>query len=424
MMRTPGSDPRDPREPYPSIGSALMLTLLAVLAAGFTGIAFIDFGLLAAVGIGQAIGVGAVATLGAQRVAEPQAQRLGLRGLDLEAIPMILCLIPAVLLASELDNVAAEWSGDPTSISETAARAREEAGALDASLEEGVAANDYDAIPADAYDIPSNGATTNAADDATNPVSNNRAGSERADDGDARLDADSETNAGPDELDEPPGQSDEADRLIDPDDPVSVLSAFIVMVGISPIVEEFLFRGVIQQGIVARLGLVRGISVVALLWTLLRPAPLAGFARFLAAAVASFALGCALGIVRIATRSILGPILLASGWAAVGLSAVVLEGRIALPGLNVPGSHLPVLVTLASAGLVGWAGWTIYQEAERRYAEDSIAQPRSPDGPTGGGGQGGGGGEDAERPDAHPGERTDDESDDGDGDGRPPLRLV
>ena len=81
-MPRPGSPPNGP---YPSVGSALMLTLLAILAAGFTGVAFIDFGLLAAVGIGQAIGIGAVATMGAKRVPEPQAERLGLIQSDKKA---------------------------------------------------------------------------------------------------------------------------------------------------------------------------------------------------------------------------------------------------------------------------------------------------------------------------------------------------
>jgi hypothetical protein len=98
-------------QPYPDIRSALTLTLLAMLAAAFTSFAFIDFGLLAAVGIGQAIGVGAVATMGAQRVAEPQAVRLGLRALDWKDVPAIMCLAPAILLVSELDNVAADWAG-------------------------------------------------------------------------------------------------------------------------------------------------------------------------------------------------------------------------------------------------------------------------------------------------------------------------
>lgn len=343
---------RGPDEPYPNIRNALMLTVMAIFAAGFTGIAFIDFGLLAAIGVGQAIGVGAVATLGAQRVAEPQAQRLGLRGLDPEAIPLILCLIPAVLLASELDNWATDWSETPSAIESSAAG--------DESSDDLAAA--YDGL----------GSGTDA---------------------DATTLGDRDDTSAIDELDaEGAGQGgaeDEAQKLIDLDDPASVIQAVIVMVGISPVVEEFLFRGVIQQGIVQRLGLLRGVSVVALLWTLLRPAPLAGFARFLAAAVASFALGWLLGMARIATRSILGPILLASGWAAVGLASLVFTDRIAWPGLNVPGTHLPLLVTVGSAGLVGWAGWTLYHEAELRFAEE-LAAMRGADDDDSGSGPGGG----------------------------------
>lgn len=329
-----GPRPPDPREPYPSVRGALVLTLLAILAAGFTGIAFLDFGLLAAVGVGQAIGVGAVATMAAQRVPEPQAERLGLRALEPEAIPVILCLIPAVLLASELDNLVADWAPAPSSI---------ESSVLEGSEGEARAAGG------------------SGGEDQPNPEpsyenSDSGAGLEQASDPYERSD---ELSA---------AQEDEAPpRLIDPDDPASVLQAIVVMVGISPIVEEFLFRGVIQQSLVQRLGLIRGISMVALLWTLLRPAPIAGIPRFLAAAVASFALGWALGIVRLATGSILGPILLASGWAAIGLASVALEGRVDLPGLNVPGSHLPILVTAASLVLVAWAGWTVYLEAARRF---------------------------------------------------------
>jgi membrane protease YdiL (CAAX protease family) len=294
-----GRSGKDAKGPYPDLRGAFMLTVLAIVAAGFTGVAFIDFGLLAAVGIGQAIGVGAVATMGAQRVAEPQAERLGLRALDLKMVPMILCLAPAVLLASELDNFAADWSSTPEQIEEF-----------------------YESSEID------------------------------------EREAESEDGQIEDEL---------TTRLFDPDDPWSLLAAFVVMVGISPVVEEFLFRGVIQQGLVQRMGLLRGVTMVALLWTLLRPAPIAGFARFVAAAIASFALGWALGIVRIASASILGPILLAGIWAAIGLSAIGLEGKMDLPGMNVEGTHLPWSVTLASLGLVAWAGWTTYKEAERRF---------------------------------------------------------
>jgi len=329
MMRPPEEDPN---QPYPNVRSALMLTMLAILAAGFTGMAFIDFGLLAAVGIGQAIGVGAVATMGAQRVPEPQAARLGLRGLDLESIPLILCLVPAILLASELDNIAVDWVGS------------------DSKIELGLSVEPGDPVATresrSAYDDPTEPIPATEQEAwADDPEDYDGLGSEEAPEDAAPL------------------------KLVDADDPASVLQAFVVIVGISPIVEEFLFRGVIQQGLVQRLGLVRGISVVALLWTLLRPAPVTGFARFAAAALASFALGWALGITRIATGSILGPILLASGWAAIGLAALVLEGRIDLPGMNVDGTHLPLLVTLASLGMVTWAGRTIFQEAEKRFAQ-------------------------------------------------------
>ncbi len=317
MMGQPGNHSNGP---YPDLRGAFMLTVLAIVAAGFTGIAFIDFGLLAAVGIGQAIGVGAVATMGAKRVAEPQAERLGLRALDMKMVPIILCLAPAVLLASEIDNFAADWSSAPEQI-EDVFEAFEETG-------------------------------------------QEEEGDEASDEGSAE------------------GESKVTSRLFDPDDPWSLLSAIIVMVGISPIVEEFLFRGVIQQGLVARMGLLRGVTMVALLWTLLRPAPIAGFSRFVAAAIASFALGWALGIVRIATSSVLSSMLLASCWAAIGLGAVALEGKLDLPGMNVEGTHLPWSITLASLGLVAWAGWTLYREAELRFSSGDAGSPGPPTPPT------------------------------------------
>ena len=324
-------------QPYPDIRSALTLTLLAMLAAAFTSFAFIDFGLLAAVGIGQAIGVGAVATMGAQRVAEPQAVRLGLRALDWKDVPAILCLAPAILLVSELDNVAADWAG-----SDSPEEIASSINAIDGIDAGSPIQNDFDAgLPNE----PRPGEGELAA---------------------SRGDPKTESTKTELDLERP---------LIDPEDPWSLLAAFVVMAGISPLVEEFLFRGVIQQGLVQRFGLVRGVTAVALLWTLLRPAPIAGFARFFAAAIASFGLGWALGIVRIATGSILGSILLASSWAAISLFAIGFADRVELPGMNVDGTHLPWSVTLGSLVIVGWIGWTIYQQAETRFRADSTPPP-------------------------------------------------
>jgi membrane protease YdiL (CAAX protease family) len=330
-------DERDEREadgPYPDVRGAFVLTLLAMFAAAFTGVAFMDFGLLAAVGVGQAIGVGAVATMGAKRVGEPQAERLGLRILDWKSVPAILCLAPAVLIVSELDNFAADWSASGA--------------ALEQSVED----------PADALD-PTGFDEESEAADPDGPGSAEGARASEFDSSDATADNDIKEELAP---------------LIDPNDPWTLLQAFVVMVGISPVVEEFLFRGVIQQGLVRRLGMLRGVATVALLWTMLRPAPLAGVTRFVVATLASFGLGWALGIVRIATGSILGPILLASSWAAIGLGSLALEGRLDLPGMNVEGTHLPWSVTFASLVLVAWAGQAIQAEATQRDAAERLAR--------------------------------------------------
>jgi len=313
----------DPRAPYPDLRGALMLTLLATLSAALIGVLLMDLGTLAAVGVGQALGMGAIATMAARRVPEPQAERLGLPGFDPRAILAVLCLAPALLLASELDNVAASWVGASESQSERGSESGFES------------------------------------------------------QGENGIETQSETQS------ESPGESAGADEdepeavvlapLIDPEDPWSLLQAIVVLAGISPVVEEFLFRGVIQQGLAARLGLLRGVAFTALLWTLLRPAPVDHWLRFLAAAIASLGLGCALGIVRVATGSILASILLSSLWSAIGLTSLALEGSVDLPGLNVEHSHLPWPVLLASAGLVFWAGRRLHRRAEDRFRVERAA---------------------------------------------------
>jgi len=299
---------REAEAAYPDVRAAFLLTIGALLAATFVGVLVSDLGLLAAAGIGQAIGIGGVATLAARRVPEPQAARIGLVALPWRAWPLILCLAPAALVASELDNFAYDWSPQV----EEAAVAT---GAPDTAVE------------AKAEDAP-------------------------------RAEAEAEEAEGNDE-----GES--LERLIDPGDPFNLMEALIVMVGIAPVVEEFLFRGVLQQGLVARLGLARGLTLVALLWTMLRPVPATSVARFIAAFFAAFAMGWLLGVVRIYSRSILGSILLASLWAAIGFASLALEGRVELPGMNVEGTHLPAALAAASLLVVAFAARAMYAEVAR-----------------------------------------------------------
>ena len=48
----------DPNQPYPGVGAALLLTIMAVFASVFTGIAFFGLGALTAYGVGRAVGGG------------------------------------------------------------------------------------------------------------------------------------------------------------------------------------------------------------------------------------------------------------------------------------------------------------------------------------------------------------------------------
>lgn len=332
--------------PYPDVRSAFFLTLLAMLAAAVVGVFFLGLGTLAAVGIGQALGVGGVATWAARRVAEPQAEHLGLRPLDARMLPIVLCLAPAILLASELDNFAGDWSRESESRGATYLESEiVEDEDLDRSLPQATiderASDETQPLPSPALDAE--------GEDEVSPGS-----------------------ATPEETTVAPEDDEEMPPLVDPKDPLSLLQAFVIFVGIAPVVEEFLFRGVIQQGLVARLGLARGVGLVALLWALLRPAPVDDLTRFLAAGLSFIALGWLLGIVRIATGSILGSITLASIWAAIGLGSLALQDRLDLPGMNVEGTHLPWTVTLASTFIVAWAASSLYREADQRFTQSGT----------------------------------------------------
>lgn len=312
--------------PFPDVRSAFLLTIGAILAGGIVGVLFLDLGPLAAEGIGTALGIGGVATLAARRVAEPQAARIGLAPLPWRAWPLILCLVPAVLIASELDNFAYDWSPQTEA---------------------------QDGAPPTAPAAPPEAATNTEETDET-ATDTTQTSETTGTTAIAEAVAEAAANA------EPPAP------IIDPNDPFSLMEAFIVVVGIAPVIHEFLFRGVLQQGLVAQLGLMRGVTLAALLWTMLRPPGATSLPRFAAAFVAWFALGWLLGMVRVASGSILGSILLASLWASVGFASLALQDRIDLPGMNVDGTHLPAAVTVASVVLVAFAARRVLALARDR----------------------------------------------------------
>ena len=332
--------------PYPDPRTAFWLTLAGVLGTGFVGIFFFDLGMLAAVGIGHALAVGAIASFAAQRVAEPQTERMGLRGFDPGHLPMLLCLVPAILVVSELDNFAMDLSP------ETAVQLLESATPLGQEFGLEVRGDEDTSERLSAGGLPS---------EPENPETRPAAGANEA--AATRGDGREGAAATPEPLEIP---------LVDPSDPWTIAQAFVISVGIAPLVDEFFFRGVIQQSMVARLGLMRGIAFVALLYTTFHLPAFPQLPRLLMGLLSSFGLGMTLGLVRAATGSILAPILLAGSWSAVGVAAMALQDRLPLPGLNVDGTHLPLLVGLGSFGVVAWALSETAQEAERRHEAENF----------------------------------------------------
>ncbi|MGB0619317.1 MAG: lysostaphin resistance A-like protein [Myxococcota bacterium] len=316
-------DGPDPNEPYPGIGASLVLLVMAMVASVFTAVALLGLGEIAAQGIGRAIGFAAVASMAIQRIPPPHAQRLGLRRLEPEAVPLILCLVPAVFLMSELDNYAYDWAPDEPSLLE--------------ALAPPVAEDDA------AVDAP---AMSDEDDD-----------------------AESEENL----VEDAPVR-----QWIDPSDPWSFLQGLILIAALVPLIDGFFFFGVLQQGLVRRLGLFQGAFFAGLFWMLMRDYPITGATRFMVGTVSLLAMGWLLGIVRVATGTVLGPILLSSGWAAIGFVSGAYTGLIEWPGMNVEGTHLPFLLVVGSVGIVAWATWTVVGEAVRQHEAAQVAEGTGP----------------------------------------------
>lgn len=264
---------------FPGPFAAFVLTIGSVVAVVFaTRFVMLLFGIgpsLSLLGIGEALGVGGMATIAAMRVAEPQRERLGLRGFDPSFIPWLIMLLPVMVLLSELDNVLYSL-GPPPEISEELLRLQREfmgTGAL------------------------------------------------------------------------------------------ATFQTAVVAIGISPVVEEWLFRGVIQQGLVAHLARVRGVLLTAGLYAIVHVAPAPSAPATLSPFLNSLLLGVVLGTVRLATGSLLAPILLSAGISALGLIALETADRFPIEGLSAPGSHTSLRLLVPSLVGVAWAFHAVTRQA-------------------------------------------------------------
>jgi sodium transport system permease protein len=142
---------------------------------------------------------------------------------------------------------------------------------------------------------------------------------------------------------------------------LAIVESLIVGVGLIPVVEEWFFRGVIQQGLVASLGAPIGILVTALFFALGHGAGMS--VQAWGALVAQMLLlGLAFGYARHRTGSLLAPILLHVGMNGIGVAALAAPTLIAIPGYNAPGAHTPPWILVPSIGVVALGVWMLSKE--------------------------------------------------------------
>lgn len=256
--------------PRPNLVGAVMLTLSAfVITLFFYALLLPAAGHWASMAVGVTLGFGVTGTMAARSVPDPAPERIGLRDFPPPFALAVLLLVPAALLASELDNIV------------------------------------HPLLP----EIP----------------------------------------------------LPEGDPATPPDDPaqrrLGFVEAGIATVLLLPILEEFFFRGVVQQGLVAIRGAVAGVLLTSLLYAGVEGGLNLPFgpSAALRAMVPAFATGIVLGALRIASRSIAVPILLRIAIASLGLASVAFEEAPQIPGFNAPGDHTPAGV-LALAALCVTAG--------------------------------------------------------------------
>lgn len=133
------------------------------------------------------------------------------------------------------------------------------------------------------------------------------------------------------------------------------IQRFIVIVGLAPVMEEWLFRGVIQQGLTGNLGRWRGVILTALLFAICRLVPGLPPSTLLSFLLVSFATGLLLGCVRVATGSLLAAIVLHMGFNLMGWGAAFYADAFPIEGFNVPNSHTSFQLLLPSLVAAGFA---------------------------------------------------------------------
>jgi len=131
--------------------------------------------------------------------------------------------------------------------------------------------------------------------------------------------------------------------------PGSLIGVALLVVVVSPVLTEWFFRGVVQQGLVERLGPMRGLLLTSALTALPQAAPRDDPWVWLAVVLSVTCWGFVASMLRITTGSLVAPIVVHAGWNALWLAMVLRAESMPIPAFTVSGASLPVAIALPAA---------------------------------------------------------------------------
>lgn len=139
---------------------------------------------------------------------------------------------------------------------------------------------------------------------------------------------------------------------------LAVVAGLLLLAGLLPALSEGFFRGLLQRGLVDRLGPWRGILLAAGLYGAMTAGVRPDVATWSGIFWGAFALGAVYGLVRRWTDSLLASILVHAGGALALFVVALLGDSTRIPVLTAPGRHLPLaLVAVSSASLAAGLLW-------------------------------------------------------------------
>ena len=159
----------------------------------------------------------------------------------------------------------------------------------------------------------------------------------------------------------------------------ALLEVALFSIALRPLLEEFFFRGVLQQGVVAVVGPWRGIALVAALFAFVRAGLALGSAYpFATLACQGLILGLLTGVIRHWTGSLLGGVVLQVASAALTLCLATWPEWLPIVGFNAGEGHTPVgWLVFAGASVAVGLRWL----ATTAVPETDYAAPAPPSGP-------------------------------------------